>query len=233
MTAMYAPFSIWILLALLGVLVASCMVFWAHVQRWTVHHRWAAMSEWAARNRFKLHRPSASGGRPAAALVPIPLATLTLPPPTACIALTGKRAVILQMDAPATPAETASGVIGKNCRWNVLVREIESEWAPTALRPLEHTVSLVDLFALPGLPSLFPGDRFTVHGHSAAAARSLVKSMLRALMPHDLALILHGRRLIIDFSHRPFDEIELTRMTGLAEQLVAHLPAPMAASGKK
>ena len=222
--AMPAPFSIWILLGLVGVLVASCLVFWAHVQRWTVHHRWAAMSEWAARNRFKLHRPSASGAPPA--VVPIPLATLTLPPPTACIALTGKRSVLLQMDAPATPAERASGIVGKGCRWNVLVREIEAEWPATALRPLDQAVSLVDLFNLPGMPSLFPGDRFTIHGESAAAARSLVKSMLRALIPQDLALILHGRRLIIDFSHRPFDEIELTRMTGLADQLVAHLPAP-------
>jgi hypothetical protein len=51
--------------------------------------------------------------------------------------------------------------------------------------------------------------------------------MLRALTPPNVGLLLHGQRLILDFSHRPFDEIELTRMTSLAEQLVAHLPAPM------
>jgi hypothetical protein len=219
---MLAEPSVWILLGLVGVLVASCLVFWAHVQRWTVHHRWAAMGEWAARNRFKLHRSSEARGP--VGVLPTPLAELTLPPPTVCVAFTSKRTAILQMDTPATPVEVASGMVGKNCRWNVLVREIEAEWPATALRPIEQAVSLIDLFKLPGLPALFPGDRFSVHGESVFAARVLVKSMLRALMPHDVGLVLHGRRMVLDFSHRPFDEIELTRMNGLAEQLVAHLP---------
>ena len=221
--------SVWIFLGLVGVAAASALVFWAHVQRWTIHHRWAAMAEWGARNRFKLHRTAAAAK--SAPVVPPPLDGLTVPPPTVCIAFTSKRTTILQMDTPSTPTEAATGVVGKNCRWNVLIREIEAEWPPTALRPLEHNVSLVDLFKLPGLPALFPGDRFSVHGESVYAARILVKSMLRALIPHDLGLVLHGRRLILDFSHRPFDEIELTRMNGLAEQLVAHLP--VLAAGKK
>jgi hypothetical protein len=56
------------------------------------------------------------------------------------------------------------------------------------------------------------------------AARAAVASMLIALLPHDLGLILHGRRLILDFSTRPFDGIELSRIVALVEQLAAHLP---------
>jgi hypothetical protein len=223
---MPGEFSIWAFLALLGVLLASGFVFWIHVQRWTVHHRAVAMAEWAARHRFKLYR-AVEGRTPPG--VPIPLATLTLPPPTVCVAMVAKRTVVLQMDTPATPAEAMTGMVGKNCRWNVLVREIEAEWPTTALRPLEQAVSLIDLFNLPSLPALFTGDRFTIHGESASAARVMMKSMLRALLPRDVGLVLAGRRLVLDFSHRPFDEIELTRMVGLAEQLAAHLPVPKSA----
>jgi hypothetical protein len=36
---------------------------------------------------------------------------------------------------------------------------------------------------------------------------------------------LTGENLVIDFSRRPFDALEIQRMDSLAEQLVAHLPA--------
>ena len=45
--------------------------------------------------------------------------------------------------------------------------------------------------------------------------------MLMALLPHDLGLVLQGRRLILDFSTRPFDGIELSRIVALVEQLAA------------
>ena len=37
-------------------------------------------------------------------------------------------------------------------------------------------------------------------------------------------LLLHGQHLVLDFSSRPFDRLEFTRMIALAEQLLAHLP---------
>jgi hypothetical protein len=148
----------------------------------------------------------------------VPLAGLTLPPPRALVSVEARHVILLQLD-------TAAGSAGPDPRrWNVLVREIDAYWPTTALRPSQHERSLVDLFNLPPLPALLSGERYTIHGADAPAARAVVASMLIALLPHDLGLILHGRRLILDFSTRPFDGIELSRIVALVEQLAAHLP---------
>jgi hypothetical protein len=208
------PFSVWTLLGLLVVLVASSAMFWAHVLRWTYNRNWVALGDWANRNAFKLHRARR-------AQVPEPLASLTIPPPRALVAMTGKRTQLLQMD---TPAAAASQSTATPQRWNVLVRELEVEWPATALRPGTHERSLVDLFSLASFPALLSSDRLTIHGADSAAARAVVGSMLMALLPQDLGLILHGRRLILDFSTRPFDGIELSRIVSLTEQLADRLP---------
>jgi hypothetical protein len=211
---MRPPFSIWILLGLLTALLASCAMFWVHVQRWTHNRQWGALGDWANRNGMRLYRARQ-------AIVPEPLARLTLPSPRALVGLAGKRMMLLQMDTPAAGGEEA----GPARRWNVLVREMEADWPTTALRPAMHERSLVDLFKLASFPALLSGDRYTLHGSNSAAARAVVSSMLMALLPHDLGLVLHGRRLILDFSTRPFDGIELSRMVSLVEQLVGRLPA--------
>jgi hypothetical protein len=66
--------------------------------------------------------------------------------------------------------------------------------------------------------------RFVVFGSDSHAARILSKSEARALLPPDIGLILHGQHLVLDFSARPFDGIELGRMVALADQLAGHLP---------
>jgi hypothetical protein len=208
------PFSLWVFLGLLAVLGASCLMFYLHVRRWTHNRLWVALGDWATRNGLKLYRASR-------ATVPAPLDQLTTPPPQALIALSGKRTGIVQMD---TPAAIVKGGVGQPQRWNVLVREIEADWPTTALRPSAHERSLVDLFGLASFPALLSSERFTVHGAESAAARVIVASMLMALLPQDLGLILHGRRLIIDFSTRPFDGIELSRILSLTDQLATHLP---------
>jgi hypothetical protein len=211
---MSPPFSYWTLLGLLLVLLASSAMFWLHVQRWTFNRNWVALGDWANRNGFKLYRAKR-------AKVPEPLSELTLPPPHGLVAMMGKRAQLLQMDTPSDPKARGSGAPQ---RWNVLVRQIESDWPTTALRPATHERSLVDLFHLASFPALLSSDRFTVHGADAAAARAVVASMLMALLPHDLGLVLQGRHLILDFSTRPFDGIELSRIVSLTDQLMAHLP---------
>jgi hypothetical protein len=205
---MTAPFSWWTFLA-------SSAVFWIHVQRWTYNRNWVALGDWANRNGFRLHRAKR-------AWVPAPLAELTLPPPNALVSMVGRRTQLLQMD---TPADSARGGDGPAPRWNVLVCDVEEYWPATALRPAAHERSLVDLFQLASFPALTASDRFTVHGADAPAARAVVGSMLMALLPQDLGLVLIGRRLVLDFSTRPFDGIELSRIVSLTEQLVARLPA--------
>jgi hypothetical protein len=220
------PFSVWVLLGLLAVFGASCLMFWVHVRRWTGNRQWLNLRDWSNRNRFKMFGTER-------ATVPVPLAGLTLPPPRALVALAGKRFVMVQMETPGGAPRGAGAVASVDPpRWNVLVRELPSFWPTTALRPAQHERSLIDLFALPSFPALSSGGRFTVHGADAPAARAVVASMLMALLPHDLGLILHGRRLILDFSTRPFDGIELSRIVALVEQLTTHLPA-VPGSGKR
>jgi hypothetical protein len=207
------PFSIWILLALLAVFGASCLMFWVHVRHWTGNRQWLNLRDWATRNGYKVF-PAAR------AAVPVPLAGLTLPPPKALVALAARHFVLLQMDTPVAAVANSA----EPRRWNAPVRDIDAYWPTTALRPSQHERSLVDLFDLPSFPALISGERYTIHGIDAPAARAAVASMLIALLPHDLGLILHGRRLILDFSTRPFDGIELSRIVALVEQLAAHLP---------
>jgi hypothetical protein len=209
------PFSIWVFLGLLAVLLASSAMFWAHVQRWTYNRHWVALGDWANRNRLRLYRARR-------ATVPAPLDGLTLPPPNALVSLARKRTTLLQMDTPAVVDKT--GGVRPQQRWNVLVREIAADWPATALRPAMHERSLVDLFNLASLPALLSSDRFTIHGADSAAARAVVASMMMALLPPDLGVVLHGRRLLVDFSTRPFDGIELSRILSLTDQLAGHLP---------
>ena len=74
------------------------------------------------------------------------------------------------------------------------------------------------------LYATWPGERFLLHGQQRLATRILGKSHLRALLPPDVALLLAERCMVLDFSSRPFDGLELARMDELAEQLLAHLP---------
>ena len=86
---------------------------------------------------------------------------------------------------------------------------------------------MFDLFALKRFASLLPPDRLVAFGTDSAAARRLALSKIPALLPPDLAVVLHGSFLILDFSSRPFDTIELTRMAALVDQLAAKLPAAL------
>jgi hypothetical protein len=206
-------FSPWILLGFFAIFLASCAMFRIHVLRWTVRKRWLDLRDWGNRNGFRLHK-----GRDAA--LPLPLVHLTLPPPRVHWSLRRKAITLLEIDTPA-PVSAPSKLAP---RWNLLVREMEVDWPVTALRPMLHETSLVDLFNLASFPALLSSERFTVHGVDAPTARAMAKSMLPALLPRDLAILLVGRYIIIDFSKRPFDGIELSRMAALADQLLSHLP---------
>jgi hypothetical protein len=109
-------------------------------------------------------------------------------------------------------------------RWHVMVRKIESRWPPTGLRPRANPSSVLDLFPMSSFPSMAPPERFVIFGTDSPAARRLAKSSLLALLPPDIGLLLHGSTLILDFTARPFDAIELSRLCSLVEQLLAYLP---------
>jgi hypothetical protein len=222
----YTPFSFLTLLTLLCMLGLSCLTFWLLVRRATSHRRWVALSDWARARGFRYHPIDAQ--TPA---VPEPfdrLAPAARPSPRLWLA--GDRVELIEL-APAgasAPAETggpAGTVVTPPKSWHLLIRQVESNWAPTALRPQGKESTLLDLFSLASFPSMIASERFVIFGTDSAAARTLSKSSLPALLPPDIGLFLHGRRLVLDFSDRPFDPIEFDRMVALANHLVGHLPA--------
>jgi hypothetical protein len=136
--------------------------------------------------------------------------------------------VITRLESPKTQAlqlHIAPGGGVESTRWHVMVRQIStSPWATTGLRPATAPASLLDQFSLSSYPRMGDTARFNVFGTDSQAARILSKSHVRALLPPDVGLLLHGQHLVLDFSSRPFDGIELGRMVALADQLVQHLP---------
>ncbi len=68
-----------------------------------------------------------------------------------------------------------------------------------------------------------PNQRFMIFGRDAHAAKTLAESTIPALLPADIALVLDGNHLILDFTARPFDEIEFERLIRLSDQLIPRL----------
>jgi hypothetical protein len=200
---------------LLIVLVSSSVIFRMLVRRWTRHRHWLELSRWADDNRMQLF-----DARHAA--VPAPLANCTRPAATASIAITSQSLVIAQLHTEKQQRTDSSQFV----QWHVMVRSTETHWPPTGLRPRANASSVLDLFPLSSFPSMAPPERFVIFGTDSAAARRIAKSSLLALLPPDIGLLLNGSALVIDFSARPFDAIELSRLCALTEQLLAHLPAP-------
>jgi hypothetical protein len=219
------PMSPLILACLFGVLGASVTMYWLLVRRWTSRRQWVSLGEWARQAGFGIGREmresETSIGGP---ILPPPLDVLGTERLSLRMQLTGQRSTILQAqraEADGSSQPSASSPL------NLLVRKFEATWPPSALRPV-HTpagASVIDLYSLGSFPLMGAGHRFTVYGADSAAARALAQSSIRALLPQDVGLLLHGRHLVLDFSSRPFDGLEFNRMIALAEQLLAHLPA--------
>ncbi len=198
------------LLALVVVLFASVIVFWVLVRRWTTHRLRVLLADWAASNKFKLD-PTGAGA---------------LPPPVA--EAKGAGGIIFSLRDEKTwliQVEATGPALEKGSHWNLLVRRIGSSWPATGLRPVAHRTSVLDAFSMGSFPSLAAPDRFVIFGVDGPAARVLGDSALLGLTPADIGLMVSGGFLVLDFSTRPFDTIELARMNGIAEQLAANLPS--------
>lgn len=201
-------FSWLVLLTLLVMLGVSVAAFIWQMRRWTTHQGWRALLDWSRERGFKLSRPDKPAGEPFDRLPEARVMTRLESGPVA-----GMQIVTASAAAPNQPA-----------RWHVLVRQLQSSWPPTGLRPAAAPGSLLDHFSLSSYPRMGEVERFIVFGTDSEAARILSRSQARALLPADIGLLLHGRQMVLDFSTRPFDGIELGRMVALAEQLIQHLP---------
>lgn len=204
-------FSWLVLISLVTVLVVSAVVFTWQVRRWTTNRGYRALLDFSRERGFKLSNLEKEPTPPE------PFAQMQGAHVTLCVASSNTK--LMQLHTPAGSAiETP--------RWHVLVRDLQTAWPPTGLRPALAAGSLLDLFSLSSYPRMGETERFVVFGTDSKAARVLSKSQMRALLPPDIGLLLAGSHLVLDFSTRPFDPIEFGRMTALAEQLVTHLPAP-------
>ncbi len=221
--------------AMLAALAASALVFWALNQRWIKHRQWFALSSWAAEQRFKLRRDPAA---------PAVLERLSDPPPRVDVMLWRAEAMLMRISTPPCrncgallhdqheDDDPATSGTSAPAQWNLLLRRIDSDWPVTALRPARQLRSAADLWSMTSFPQLAPPERFVLYGVNERAAKELAGSWAMSLIPPDLGLILVGEWLILDFSARPFDEIEFERVLSLAGQLLEHLPA-VVASGKQ
>jgi len=199
-------FSWVVLFTLLIVLGSSVAVFVWQVRRWTTHRGWRDLLDFSRERGLVLSRPDEAPGEPFDRL--------------------GNATVTTQLASDKLKALQLRLAQGEtNTRWHVLVQKLPSAWPTTALRPSTAPASLIDEFALSSYPQMGDVTRFVVFGSDSHAARVLSKSEARALLPPDIGLILYGQHLVLDFSARPFDGIELGRMIALAEQLVGHLPS--------
>jgi hypothetical protein len=214
-TAAYSPHpSPMILLTLTVILGASLWVFATLVRRETRHRRLVARGQWARSREMRLQSTNFE--------LPAILKQFN---PKIRQTLTGRGMILAQFEtdditttAAATPVVTTSKHL-----WHIIVRDLIGTWPMTALRPTAQNFSFVDLFSLSSYPSLMPSERFVIFGAEARAAGALADSTAPALLPPDIALIVAGNCLILDFSSRHFDEIEFDRLINLAEQLAPRL----------
>ncbi|MGN6504217.1 MAG: hypothetical protein ACTHM6_01520 [Tepidisphaeraceae bacterium] len=107
--------------------------------------------------------------------------------------------------------------------WNALIRTVDHYSTPIALRPVHVPANLVDLMQLQLFPKLSSEARFNVYGLRAIDARLLATGPSKALLPYDIGLIRNADAVILDFTTRPFDPVEFSRMCAIAEQIVAGL----------
>jgi hypothetical protein len=187
--------------AVLGLaLIASATMFWVLTERSTSRRQRVSLAEWARDEGFRLRFHLANRPQPFDLLQGDGLHVR--------VALTDRSGAVSLLQ------------LGN---WHLLTHRIPADWKPTGLRPASATGSVLDRFPLDSFPLVGPSERFVLFGVDPTAALSLSKSSARALLPPDVGLLLHGRNLVLDFSSRPFDVVELNRMRAIAGQIVKHL----------
>ena len=204
MLAVVPPFSWVIFLMLFVIFATSLMVFLLLVRRWTTQRQWVSLAEWARQKKFKFRKNDLSE-------LPAVLETLRPQGLEIRLHLCRENLSVLQIQT-AGPAQSN--------QWNLLVRRRVNRSANAAgLRPASAARSVLDLFGLSQYPTFAVGHRFTVLSVTPSSARALAESASRTLLPPDLGLLLIDDWIVLDFSIRPFDPIELHRMISIAEQL--------------
>jgi hypothetical protein len=204
------PPSLGVIAVMLLMLAGAGYVFWRLTHHWTRGRRIAALQEWARAAGMKLHVGEA-------AALPSALARLG-PEPRALLSIHGQHTWIVQLETQSSKANEPPR------RWHALVRQLGVPSPLVGLRPAHAPASLLDLVPARTFPGLLAPERFVAIGEERAAAEALVASSVRALVPADVGLVLLDDSLVIDFSSRPYDGIEFSRLLAVVDQITPHLP---------
>lgn len=189
-----------ILTSLALMLMGSIAIFSYLVHRETHRRSDALLLDWArSRQMKKLDRERG---------VPVPLDVWDHRGITLLTGFTGSAITVARV-------QTSEGL-----KWNCLIRHLETSASICGVRSVEASSTLLDLIDLPILPGQAQQHRVVAMGHDIPSARALM-DRVAPLIPADLSLIRFDRHVLIDFSGRPFDPVELSRITQLTEQLVA------------
>ena len=199
------PFDWTIFFALVLILTGSLAVFFINVRRETTHRAQRRLDEWGNRNNFRR-------------------TDLEMGPPAPVDTLSGVELKISYADRTTRLVHLRSlpqGYGDAPEHWNLAIRRVATASPAVGLRASEDNRSIVDLFGMELAPHQPPGARFTIVGDDVVASRALADGSTRSLLPGDLSLLRVDRYLVLDFSDRPFDEIEFGRMLALLDQLVS------------
>lgn len=189
---------------LLLTLAASAAIFFISVHRETSHRAQMRLAEWAEQNRFVKMNAEFGPPRPVDRLSPAVTMTIGY-------YRHGTRLV----HARTRPADAGDPPL----QWNLAIRHVSTMSPPVGLRAADAQRSIVDLFKLEPSPRQSASARFVIVGDDLVASHKMADGSSRALLPGDLSLLRIDDYLVIDFSNRPFDPIELGRMLSMLDQL--------------
>ena len=213
-------FSWLVFLTLAFALGLSVATFSLLVRRWTRSRIWVDITTWARRRGYKARIDPVEAPSPLNVL--LPQANIRVG-----ASVSNETGGFFRLESgPVERKLSGNSVAVDSPRWHVLIRQLETTWPATALRPAGAMSSFVDLFSLASFPLMGDTQRFVVYGSDSAAARKLSASSARSLLPADIGLLLADRYLLLDFSDRPFDPIEFERVEALAASVGQHLPVP-------
>jgi hypothetical protein len=226
---MHGSVSVWISLGLM--LIASVGVFVYLVRRETNRRRSSVLCDWASGQGWR--RVEASAGLPDELLVLDAVGAASL----GGFASRDGRWTVLQIasggvrvsersgnDAGSMSVRLGDEAVAREAVsrvvWHVMMLRTESPGATTALRSTAVERSIVDLMPLVPMPGQGAGVRFIGLGTSIPHIRFMI-DRYAALIPADLSVMRGERFWIIDFSLRPFDEVEMGRLMRLLDQLAS------------
>jgi hypothetical protein len=199
-----------ILGVLLLILVASWTIFALLVRRWTTQRRLHTLLEWGSNAGFKVITADRQQ-------LVRPLQALQSHGPQIELQLASEDTVILRVLCP--PAAPSGARQPAAEYWNLLVRWGETSWKPAGLRPSHARRSIVDFFSLSSFSTAGGLHRFTLFAAGSDAKNGFPDSIAQAILPPDVGLLVSEGAIVLDFSGRPFDDLEFNRMVALAAEL--------------